>query len=97
MLLVLLDVFEAIVLPRRTTGSYRTERLFYRSLWLLWRHAAHWFRPGAQRQYFLSIFGPHSLLALFACWATGLVFSFALLHWSLGAPFDADRTSSNCR
>ncbi|MEX2287825.1 MAG: potassium channel family protein [Planctomycetaceae bacterium] len=84
--LVLVDAFEAMVLPRRATRRYRPARLFYRSLWIFWRIAARWFRPGAQRQHFLSVFGPLSLLALFACWVAGLVFSFALFHWSLAVP-----------
>ena len=73
--LVLVDAFEAMVLPRRATRMYRPARLFYRSLWIVWRIAAHWIRPGAQRQHFLSFFGPLSLLALFACWVAGLIFS----------------------
>jgi hypothetical protein len=30
------------------------------------------------------VFGPLSVLALFAAWALGLIFAFGLLHWSLG-------------
>jgi hypothetical protein len=95
MLLVLRDAFEATVFPRRTTRRYRPARIFFYALWLAWRRAAHWFRPGAKRQHFLSIFGPLSLLALFAAWVTGLIVSFALLHWSLASPLGdiADRPS----
>jgi len=90
MLLVLLDAFEAMVLPRRATRRYRPARLFYRSLWLCWGSAACRLRSQGQRQYFLSMFGPLSVLALFTVWVAGLVFSFALLHWSLGAPLGGD-------
>src|SRR5689334_72783 len=86
MLLVLRDAFEATVFPRRTTRRYRPARMFFYVLWLVWRRAALWFKPGAQRQQFLSIFGPLSLLALFAAWVTGLIAAFALLHWSIAAP-----------
>src|SRR5207244_4344695 len=34
---VLIDGFEAMVLPRRVTRPYRFARLFYRSSWTLWR------------------------------------------------------------
>ncbi len=90
MLLVLRDAFEATVFPRRTTRRYRPARLFYRSLWLVWVNIANWFRPGTQRQHFLSVFGPLSLLLLFTVWVTGLILSFALFHWSLGAPLGED-------
>src|SRR6185503_10704032 len=75
-----------MVLPRRATRIYRPARVFYRSVWIVWRKVARWMRPGAKRQHFLSFFGPLSLLALFACWVAGLIVSFALFHWSLAAP-----------
>jgi hypothetical protein len=79
-----------MVLPRRATRKYRPARLFYRSLWLLWVRAARWFRPGGPRQHFLSIFGPLSLLALFAIWVSGLIVAFGLLHWALRTPLGND-------
>jgi hypothetical protein len=39
----------------------------------------------------LSFFGPFSLLGLFALWVTSLVLSFALFHWSLGAPVGSEK------
>ncbi len=81
---VLADTFEAMILPRRVSHSWRPARLFYRYTWVLWRGVAGRFAPGRRRQTFLSIFGPLSLLALFALWAAGLIAGFALLHWSLG-------------
>jgi len=86
MFLVLLDAFEAMVLPRRATRRYRPARLYYRSLWRVWGLLGNWIRPGGVRQHFLSVFGPLSVLALFAVWVTGLILSFGLLHWSIGAP-----------
>ena len=81
---VFIDAFEAMILPRRVRHSYRLAPLFYRSAWRLWRAAcAASGRPMAADG-FLSIFGPLSLLGLFALWAVGLIVGFALLHWSLG-------------
>jgi hypothetical protein len=80
---VLIDAFETMILPRRVSFAYRPARLFYRSAWVGWRAAARRIAAGRRRQTFLSIFGPLSLLALIGLWAVGLIFGFALLHWSL--------------
>lgn len=83
-LVVLIDTFEAMILPRRIRHAYRLSRLFYRSSWLLWRTLALRLPAGPHRNGFLSVFGPLSLFGLFTVWATGLIGGFALLHWSLG-------------
>jgi hypothetical protein len=82
-LLILMDGFETMVLPRRVTRPYRLTRFFYRASWLGWRAVACRVPPGKRRQNFLSVFGPLSILGLFALWVFGLVLGFALLHWSL--------------
>ena len=83
--LILLDAFEAIVLPRRVTHGFRYTRLFYRSSWTLWRLVALRIKPGKRRETFLSTFGPLSLLLLLSTWALWLILGFGLLQWSLGA------------
>src|SRR5689334_23393023 len=90
--LVLLDGFEAMVLPRRVTHAWRPARLYYRGVWSLWRFVAARLPTGRTRQAFLSVLGPLSLLVLFTLWVAGLIAGFGLLHWSLGsapAPRDA--------
>jgi len=82
--LVLVDGFEAMVLPRRVTRLYRPTRLYYRTIWTLWRLVAHRIRPGKRREAFLSVFGPLSMFGLFATWVSGLIIGFGWLHWSLG-------------
>src|SRR5207244_12513622 len=77
------EAFEPMVLPRRVTRRLRPARLFYRSLWTLWHMVGRHLAPGKRREYFLSVFGPLSLLGLFATWVLSLVAGFALLHWSL--------------
>jgi hypothetical protein len=79
---ILWDGFETIILPRRVTRRVRLTRLFYRCTWPPWSAVARWMKPGKRREAFLSIYGPLSLLLLFALWAAGLIFSFALLHWA---------------
>src|SRR5947209_6417207 len=83
---VLLDCFEAVVLPRRVTRPYRYARLFYRNTWIVWRWVALQLAMGRRRETFLSVFGPLSLLALFVSWAVVLIFGFGLLQWSLQLP-----------
>src|SRR3954469_13276804 len=86
MLLVLLDAFEAMVLPRRATRKFRPARYYYRVFWNVWVRVADQFKGRGMRQHFLSIFGPLSLFGLFALWVMVLILSFALFHWSLGSP-----------
>src|SRR5437660_10034694 len=81
---VLIDAFEVVMLPRRVRHAYRLARLFFRSAWVLWRVVARQFPAGRWRNGFLSIFGPLSLFLLLVVWAVGLIAGFAMLHWSLG-------------
>jgi hypothetical protein len=85
-LLILWDSFEAMIFPRRVTRTIRPTRLFYRSTWRLWSLVACRMKPGRRRETFLSVFGPLSLLALFATWIAILIFAFGLVHWSLETP-----------
>ena len=82
-LVVFIDSFETMILPRRVRHSYRLARLYYLTMWRCWRTSACMLPAGSWQQGFLSVFGPISLLGLVAIWATGLIFGFALLHWSL--------------
>ena len=87
-LVILWDVFETIILPRRITRKFRLARMFYRFTWLPWRTIARVMRPSNRRETFLSFFGPLSLLFLFAVWAVGLIFAFAILHLASGSGID---------
>jgi len=82
---VLWDVFETIVLPRRVTRRFRLTRAFYRLIWLPWSAIARRLKKSKQRETFLSVFGPLSLLGLLVFWAVTLVFGFALLHFAFGS------------
>ncbi|MFS8084189.1 MAG: potassium channel family protein, partial [Acidobacteriota bacterium] len=82
---VLWDVFETIVLPRRVTRRVRLTRLFYRSVWQPWSGIAQQFKNNKRRETFLSIFGPLSLLVLLTLWAATLVLGFACIHWAIGS------------
>lgn len=82
---VLWDVFETIVLPRRVTRRFRLTRAFYRLVWSPWSLIARGLKRNKRRETFLSVFGPLSLLGLLLFWVAALVFGFALLHWSFGS------------
>jgi Ion channel len=83
---VLVETFEAMVLPRRVTRPYRFTRLYYRVAWRLWLALATLIPPGRRRTSMLSGFGPLSLLALFALWAAALVAGFGLMHAAVAPP-----------
>jgi hypothetical protein len=80
--LVFLDAFGAIILPRRVKHVYLA-RLFYRSTWTFWRAVARLLPSGRWQHAFLGVFGPLSLLGLLVVWAASLIVAFALLHWSI--------------
>jgi voltage-gated potassium channel Kch len=82
-LVVVLDAFETIVLPRRVTRRLRLTKIFYFTTWLPWSAIARRMHGKKRRESFLSFFGPLSLLALLTVWAFGLVVGFSMLHWAL--------------
>jgi hypothetical protein len=88
-LLVALDAFETIVLPRRVVRRIRIARLFYRMTLLGWRSISHLIRSSTRRDSFRAYAGPLSLLALLAFWAVLFVFGFGLLLWGLAVPLNA--------
>src|ERR1700692_850797 len=81
---VLLDAFETVVLPRRVTRHFRLTAWFYRRTWTPWRAIARHIQTTSRQQSFLGYFGPLSLFMLLGFWATGLIFSFALLQFGIG-------------
>ena len=87
--IVLWDVFETIVLPRRVTRRFRLTRYFYRSIWQPWSALARMVRKSKRRETLLSIFGPLSLLMLLIIWAATLVFAFTLIHWAIGSQINS--------
>ena len=92
---VLWDVFETIILPRRVTRRFRLARIFYKSTWLPWRIVARAIKARNLRESFLSFFGPLSLLFLFAVWAVGLILAFSILHLAAGSAINASGEHAN--
>lgn len=84
-LVILLDAFETIVLPRRVMQRVQLARFFHRATWAPWSALARRMRNNGQREGFLSFYGPLSLIMLVVFWAVALIMGFALLQWSLGS------------
>src|SRR5258706_1911165 len=92
---VLWDTFETIILPRRVTRRLRLPRVFYRATWVPWSKLARRVPVGNPREFFLSVFGPLSLLLLFVAWALSLILGFAILHWAIGSPINVRNETVN--
>ena len=87
-LIVLLDAFQTVILPRRAAGRLRLTRLFYIVTWIPWRAVAMRVDHPRKRETLLSFYGPLSLIFLLIVWACGMVFGFSLIYYSLGSPFN---------
>lgn len=86
---ILQDSFESIILPRRVARRFRLSRFFYVATWAIASFIARKMRAGNRREYFLSYYGPLSLILLLSIWAAMLMLSFALLQWGLNLPVGA--------
>ena len=92
---ILRDVFEAIILPQTVSRAWRPARVFYILTWGAWTRAAGAIPAGKQRQGFLAVYGPLSILVLFAFWAYCLIVGFALLQYGFGSHLDLVNGESN--
>ena len=88
LLVVLLDAFQTIILPRRAAGRLRLTRIFYILTWIPWRFVALRIHHPRKRETTLSFYGPLSLIFLLVVWACGMVFGFSLIYYALGNPFN---------
>src|SRR3954464_10022270 len=87
LVVVLLDAFQTIILPRRATGRCRLTRIFYLATWLPWVFMASLLRDVRKRESFFSFYGPLSLILLLVTWAALMVLGFALIYNAIGSPF----------
>src|SRR5216110_2826162 len=83
-LLILLDAFETVVLPRRIRRQFRLTTWFYRYTWRPWSKITSHIKSPSRRENFLGYFGPLSLIFLLMLWAFGLILGFALLQHGIG-------------
>jgi hypothetical protein len=79
--IIFVDAFETIILPRRVSRRFRLARIFNRSSWKLWKKGKHLFIPESYTKAYLGIFGPLILILLIVFWAIALIFAFALINY----------------
>src|ERR1700730_5606923 len=84
-IVILIDTFEAIILPRRVTRQISFARLFYRTTWACWKFVVRKIPSSKTREALLGGYGPCSLLLLIALWALGLVLSFGIMQYGAGS------------
>ncbi|MGI4745093.1 MAG: potassium channel family protein [Janthinobacterium lividum] len=77
------DAFEVMLLPRRVYRRVRLARLYFRAAWSGWVWLANRLSADERRIRFLGVFGPLSLVILFAFWAALFIVGFGLLQWAL--------------
>lgn len=77
------DAFEVMLLPRRVYRRVRLARLYFRTAWSGWVWVANRLFVDERRIRFLGVFGPLSMVILFAFWAALFIVGFGLLQWAL--------------
>jgi hypothetical protein len=87
-LVILFDLFETVVLPRRVVARIRLTRVFYQLTWAPWLAVGRRLQ-GERREGYLSVYGPLSLLLLLGVWAGGVILGYALIMWGFGVPLHA--------
>lgn len=80
-LIVVADVFQSVVVPRRTPRTFRVSSWLTRTLWIPWRNLS--LRDKQRREYLLSLFAPLSLMLLLTVWVVALVVGFGLVLYGL--------------
>jgi len=77
--IVLRDVFNTIILARRTHNSFRITRAVYKLTWGPYCWIARRIKSGKRREVVLGAYGPLALLTVFALWAIAAIFAFGTL------------------
>jgi hypothetical protein len=88
-LLVVNDVFQSVIVPRAVGKRFRISFLVYRGLWMLWPRLASaiYGAKAEDREDFLALYAPLTLVLLLLVWATSAVHGYALLSWAFRDEF----------
>jgi hypothetical protein len=82
-IVILVDAFNTVVLPRRVHRNLTLTGIFYRFTWSPFAGIGRLVKNGELREEYLSIYGPLSFLLLLFTWAASLVAGFGLLQHAL--------------
>jgi len=82
-LATLIDAFEVVLLPRPVRRRVRLNRYFFKCSWAVWTWCADLWPTGRRREDFIGVYGPLSMVMLFALWGTCLIVGFGLMQWAL--------------
>ncbi len=80
---ILQDAFEVMLLPRRVRRELRFMRVYFRVTWWVWSALSRRIASETRREHLLGLYGPLSMLCLFALWAGLLVSAFGTMEWVL--------------
>jgi len=79
----LIDAFEVVLLPRPVRRQVRLNRYFFKCTWDVWARCAGLWPTGSRREDFIGVYGPLSMVMLFALWGASLIVGFGLVQWAL--------------
>ena len=94
LILVLQDAFEVMLLPRRVRRELRFMRVYFRASWAAWSSLSQRIHSSFRREHMLGLYGPLSMLLLFAIWAGALITAFGTLAWALQPPLGSPGSGS---
>lgn len=81
--IVLYDVFETVVVPRKTGRRFRMAPLVTVFAWPIWRRIGLRLQPAWRREDFLATFAPLIIIVLLVTWVSALIFGFGLMLHAL--------------
>ncbi|WP_431121541.1 ion channel [Variovorax paradoxus] len=82
-LATLIDAFEVVLLPRPVRRRLRLNRYFFKCTWAIWAWSAKLWPAGRRREDFIGVYGPLSMVMLFALWGSCLILGYGLMQWAL--------------
>jgi hypothetical protein len=85
---ILLDIFLAVVVPRRAPSigrRLRVSALLIPNLWRVWRELGLRLSASERREVFLGSFGSLAVVLLLVSWVAGLIAGYGLLLHALGS------------
>jgi len=85
--MVLFDVFQSILMPRRSGSILRLAPHLLVFIWPLWRWIGVRLRPAWRREDFLGTFAPFAIVLLLVAWFATLIVGFGLMLYALQDQF----------